>query len=493
MKHLIFVSIFLLIIKADEISAQPYNWNPEKKLTEGYYDSDPKFIQLINQNYWNHNLDLLIFKRKNSLTDTLSGICAVKIDTGGINGVPFYLSNGTFSDINPDVCIGNCCIEIRNALAVWESKRQEGSIIAGCYFDYNLGWGKTFIIDSSSDNHNPKATGITNTTYSVVYQSGNDIIYKEIDAVNSSTIYSFNLTSGDTSVCSKPEIGRKPGILNNTQITYQQKKSDGDFSVLRRIYTSNNIWSEPEILSDLGDNRTSVYLLGETEYNPGIESNRSGNWNSYWFRENGLEGLSNFNYDADNTSLRTFLNNRVTSSFIYSNTYAYKEELLNQKRIILFNKDFSNDKDTVPINSIENTGLTINAGLKYFNYDFLIWVVYNKDNDGLSSLYGKSVRVKNTGIIENNSFSPDKFMIYQNYPNPFNPSTNLEFGIPELGFVSLKVYDALGKVVKTLVNENKPAGYYNVEFDGNDLPSGIYFYRLEAGEFTLTKRMILLK
>ncbi len=88
---------------------------------------------------------------------------------------------------------------------------------------------------------------------------------------------------------------------------------------------------------------------------------------------------------------------------------------------------------------------------------------------------------------------PEKYFLQQNFPNPFNPSTNLEFEIPELGFVSLKVYDALGKVVRTLVNENRPAGYYNVEFDGSDLPSGVYFYRLEAGKFAETKRMILLK
>jgi hypothetical protein len=88
---------------------------------------------------------------------------------------------------------------------------------------------------------------------------------------------------------------------------------------------------------------------------------------------------------------------------------------------------------------------------------------------------------------------PWRFELKQNYPNPFNPVTNLEFGISNLGFVSLKVYDALGKEVKTLVNEMKSPGIYRVDFDGSALSSGIYFYKLSTGSFSETKRMILLK
>jgi len=87
----------------------------------------------------------------------------------------------------------------------------------------------------------------------------------------------------------------------------------------------------------------------------------------------------------------------------------------------------------------------------------------------------------------------DYFYLFQNYPNPFNPVTNLEFGISNLGFVSLKVYDILGKEIKTIVNEIKPAGTYSIVFDGSNLASGIYYYSLEAGEFMDIKKMVLLK
>jgi outer membrane protein assembly factor BamB len=81
----------------------------------------------------------------------------------------------------------------------------------------------------------------------------------------------------------------------------------------------------------------------------------------------------------------------------------------------------------------------------------------------------------------------------QNYPNPFNPSTTIRYEIPELSFVTLKIYDVLGNEVATLVEEEKQTGKYETEFNAVNLPSGIYFYRLQTGSFVETKKMILLK
>jgi hypothetical protein len=85
------------------------------------------------------------------------------------------------------------------------------------------------------------------------------------------------------------------------------------------------------------------------------------------------------------------------------------------------------------------------------------------------------------------------YELYQNYPNPFNPTTTIRFTIPHRKHVTLKVFDVLGKEVKTLVNEEKDPGSYEVKFDASNLPSGVYFYQLQAGKFIQTKKMILLK
>ncbi|HZW38653.1 MAG TPA: T9SS type A sorting domain-containing protein [Ignavibacteriaceae bacterium] len=88
---------------------------------------------------------------------------------------------------------------------------------------------------------------------------------------------------------------------------------------------------------------------------------------------------------------------------------------------------------------------------------------------------------------------PNKFFISQNYPNPFNPSTRIKYDVPKKGFISIKVYNILGKDIAQLVNEEKNAGAYVVEFDGSRLSSGIYFYQIQAGEFIETKKMVLMK
>jgi len=88
---------------------------------------------------------------------------------------------------------------------------------------------------------------------------------------------------------------------------------------------------------------------------------------------------------------------------------------------------------------------------------------------------------------------PVEFYLHQNYPNPFNPNTIINYALPENVNVELRVYDILGSEIATLVNEEKPPGNYEVEFNGTDLTSGIYFYRLKAGSFIETKKMVLMK
>jgi len=97
--------------------------------------------------------------------------------------------------------------------------------------------------------------------------------------------------------------------------------------------------------------------------------------------------------------------------------------------------------------------------------------------------------------VENSVTSniPEEFILEQNYPNPFNPSTKIKYSVPELSFTTLKVYDVLGNEVATLVDEYLPAGSYETDFNAKGLASGMYLYRLQAGSFVETKKMILLR
>ncbi len=97
------------------------------------------------------------------------------------------------------------------------------------------------------------------------------------------------------------------------------------------------------------------------------------------------------------------------------------------------------------------------------------------------------------GITQLSSVVPDKFILEQNYPNPFNPSTSINYQLRSSNFVSLKVFDIMGKEVATLVNQKQNAGSYSVDFNAGNLSSGIYYYSLETDGFTETKKMMLLK
>ncbi len=88
---------------------------------------------------------------------------------------------------------------------------------------------------------------------------------------------------------------------------------------------------------------------------------------------------------------------------------------------------------------------------------------------------------------------PTEYSLSQNFPNPFNPSTTIKYSIVKDGFVSIKVYDILGREVKTLVNKNQAAGIYSINFNASDLPSGVYIYRINSGSFHQSKKMMILK
>jgi len=111
------------------------------------------------------------------------------------------------------------------------------------------------------------------------------------------------------------------------------------------------------------------------------------------------------------------------------------------------------------------------------------WILMGAVIDGLT--FG------NTDLTEEDILK--LYSLEQNYPNPFNPTTKIKYQLPKISFVTIKVYDVLGKEISTLVNEEKPAGNYEVELTGDGLPSGIYFYQLRAGNYIETKKMVLIK
>ncbi|MGE5805376.1 MAG: T9SS type A sorting domain-containing protein, partial [Ignavibacteria bacterium] len=167
--------------------------------------------------------------------------------------------------------------------------------------------------------------------------------------------------------------------------------------------------------------------------------------------------------------------------------------LSEETNISLFNNVFQKRKYEV-VMIVPGYDYSLVKGLGYYSYD-----AWGNDPGGGTILKGCIINgilygdTSLTGINDEQENLPIEFSLFQNFPNPFNPATKIRYTIPSKQFVTLKVFDLLGREAATLVNEEKPAGAYEVEFNGRNLSSGIYFYQLKTGSFVQTKKLILLK
>ncbi len=208
----------------------------------------------------------------------------------------------------------------------------------------------------------------------------------------------------------------------------------------------------------------------------------------YFVAKNGLPDTtrSKINYKISLGLFSNSSNNLISSYCIYRFTPTTVSDSLKSKL-----KNYS----------IDLTGLA--SGNYYLGIivEYLNITPINQTNTQLNfadmiyeaSVFGSSAPKENIGINYNENTVVTEYGLSQNYPNPFNPTTVITYQLPAAGFVTLTVYDALGKKMATLVNDRLEKGMYNVEFNGSNLSSGMYFYELRCGEYVSTKKMMLMK
>ena len=180
----------------------------------------------------------------------------------------------------------------------------------------------------------------------------------------------------------------------------------------------------------------------------------------------------------------------------------------NGEYVVMGDLDNDGDIDAVTCGIEKNIKIWLNDGTGNFiylgslGYNGLSVCLADVDNDNDNDVAvgfwegsgGNKIFINQTITgIENISFSPTKSNLFQNYPNPFNPITTIRYSLSYSSNVTIKVFDVLGNEIETLVNEEKPAGNYSVEFNGTRLSSGIYFYKIQFGFFNQIRKMILLK
>jgi hypothetical protein len=211
-----------------------------------------------------------------------------------------------------------------------------------------------------------------------------------------------------------------------------------------------------------------------------------------------------FNSRNELIQFSTYLNilsNRSGLSHLIGNSKLIRAKFIGENLISNLNEIISTYADT----DVETYALYEKFVTYYFVqnlkdeallvYEILNTKYPNSDytKDASLVLFGPNYIPENIKLNKTKPVIIEAYSLSQNYPNPFNPSTSISFTIKSAGFVSLKVYDILGSEVAELVNEVKDAGYYSVEFNASALPSGVYVYKLQAGSFINSKKMILLK
>ena len=219
-----------------------------------------------------------------------------------------------------------------------------------------------------------------------------------------------------------------------------------------------------------------------------------------------VDGTSSKNYkghswsvfikEPDGSVVSSCTNCHATTSAVASMTFVtkWKDEFqsldsLAQAKVAVAQSMLTGSTDLVKIKSLEDAIFNMtyaesdeSGGIhNHFYTNLLLNSAINKANNII------------TGVAIDEPMMPFVFSLFQNYPNPFNPSTIISYQLPVRGKVLLKVFDSLGREVAELVNEEKAAGRYEVKFDGSNLSSGVYFYRITAGNFVSTKKLLLMK
>ncbi|NOG44385.1 MAG: T9SS type A sorting domain-containing protein [Calditrichaeota bacterium] len=295
-------------------------------------------------------------------------------------------------------------------------------------------------------------------------------------------------------------LGRVTGIINDTTVVTEIPESE----VITFVDTLGN-YNERYLINLPRSSYDQVYNFEmnsnnfEGNINIGVNDIRDKNSKSIGFDSLQFNSKTRTTMVLDSINESTILNidfdgNGSIDDTLTSDNYNYFYDIISSSSGYGFISPYDTVKishgDSIKFKIIPDTGSVIKN----------VWV----DDDSIGPLNEyKFVNVNKdhsifaefeiaTGIESKNKY-PASYFLAQNYPNPFNPSTEISFGLKKASFVNLEVYNLLGKKVATLLEEKKQSGLHSVSFDGSNLSTGVYYYRIQAGNFTATKKMLLVK
>ncbi len=426
---------------------------------------------------------------------------------------PIRMTDNNFLNINP-IAFGNPYYPNRKMSLIWQTNENGNWDIAMRTLTDSIWSERKFIQSSSFDETNPQ--GVLNKIWAsdefdfeILYEKNNSIyLYQQKDSIiqeelvfcgNDSTIYyqptGIHAGSGPwmppaglyvAAACgnadSLSKIVYRYRPVNDTIWSDIHIAFDSGFCQSPKFFRNYEYpWLSLEMTTDgvkriiiisdmnyLGQNQYGVNLLDD----PNVSTS----------------DLSTFEYLIV-TQKKFFWNDHAKFDFFISSPYTYKL-ISNDSVFAVYSPYYWSAKERFYTN-LNNTKISIgNLGVDNY-FRAVSYTIWEDSSNGYINLFGVK-RLDPIGDVNDKIISVN-FILYQNYPNPFNPKTIIKYELLSRDHVTIKVFDVLGKEVAALVNEEKDAGEYKTVFDGLNLASGIYVYRLSVGNHHLSRKMILLK
>jgi hypothetical protein len=330
-----------------------------------------------------------------------------------------------------------------------------------------------------------KILNTSGSTYTALFNSINadvvpgDVITYRVFAQDNSS----NHNRDSSASYNFPIINLTTACIGNG--TVQMGSASGPFNTYWYGNRTNILWTSAEILANLG----AIGNITKTGFDIATVGGQA------------MTGMTIRMQNTTMTSITAFTSTNWTT--VYSNTYTVPGTGM---QYIDLTTPFYWDGSNLLIEiCFQNTSYTTATVVNGTTISGMEWTEYHDlstacSYTGFTAGTAQTARANvcfviapATGISPISNTIPTVYSLSQNYPNPFNPTTKINFAIPKQGFVTLKIYDVLGREVRTLVNEVKSAGQFSVDFNASEFSSGVYFYRLESNGFSDIKRMMLIK
>lgn len=491
----------IIISFASFIFAQPTNtWLPPVRLTQGFNDRNPAFayedhLQMMSALPY----EMIAFERHIA---TYSNICVLKIGPSGAIDSVTYITNNNFVNRNPYIdYFYNSSTGAFNVVVLWETNQFGQWDIRGRAYR-NSAWGSVFTVDASSgDKFHPAVSCWNDSVCHIVYEKAGDIRFRTYNYKSYYVQYDTNLTANESALCSEPYLARFNSSV--VYVVYHLQKPDSKFAIYYRKSTQLPNWSLPDTIAWIGNNKFSSFTGDGSTYGRGVAftSTRQGFSNIYgrtleYPQQQEILFPSNpgFDYSQFKNSYYELIVDYIP--FIPSGFFKRQNDSLK----LMLTYGYNLRDSTVIGDTSKHPVLTMNRHIYYNPYIIVFWAIYNKDSATYSNLWGRRMLFFTADLKKINTEVPSEHYLSQNYPNPFNTGTLIRFSITNCAdcgekgtTTTLKIYDMLGREVKTLLSTFLPVGVYEIRFNSGDLPSGVYYYRLETKRYVSTKRMVILK